>query len=64
MALQDINWGFALIGAAAVTGVVAATYTTAVLPLAAAAVVGAGLGQWANNVIERTQDAAVALVHR
>ena len=79
MALQDINWGAVIIGAAAVTGLAAA----AMIPVASgglgfltvlaadkgvalvgAALAGGVLGHWTTKVAERAQDATVALVHR
>lgn len=70
MALSDYNWGMIIIGAAAVTALVAVKFADssltggALAALAGSAIAGGGLGQMASNFIGRVQDSAVALVHR
>ena len=74
--LKDINWGAIILGAAAVTTIVAATLSPGGLMagfslladspaiLAGAAVVGGVIGNTVNKLICRAQDAASTLVQR
>lgn len=77
MAFEDVNFGGVLIGAAAVTGLVAAAMTAPILGIslaaanptiayAAAASAGGVLGHWATKVTEdviyRVQKSATDLV--
>ncbi len=71
MALQDVNWGSVIIGAAAITALVASSAEVATiiggskaLTAIGSAIAGGVVGHWASKFAERMQDATVALVHR
>lgn len=70
MALQDVNWGGVILGAAAVTGAVAAFASTAptAVVLGAAALAGGVLGHWTTKitaeVAARLSDSVTAIAHK